>query len=311
MESTAFFYINLNPNIVKDFRIIILYRCPWTEKVNEAISLAKSLNKKVFFDVDDLVIDTKYTDMLPYLKSLSVYEKSIYDDGVSRMGKTLKLCEGAITTTEVLAKELHNYVPEVFINRNVASEVMFKLSQLALERKSKFTYQNDVIIGYFSGSITHKPDIQMIIPSLKKILREFKNVKILFLGNLDLGEDLKEFSSKIIRKSFVFWQKLIEVIANVDINIVPLTENIFNAAKSENKWVEASLVKVPTVASNYGTLKQTIIHGTTGLLCTTLEDWYKELKLLIIEQNLRKTIGENAFKFCKEKYSVNSGMTVE
>ena len=49
------------------------------------------------------------------------------------MGKTLKLCEGAITTTETLAQELKNYVPKVFINHNVASEEMFKLSQNALK----------------------------------------------------------------------------------------------------------------------------------------------------------------------------------
>ena len=76
---------------------------------------------------------------ITYVQALSRKEKSFYDDGVKRMRKTLKLCEGAITTTEALAKELINYVPEVFINRNVANEEMFKLSQFALEeRKKKF-----------------------------------------------------------------------------------------------------------------------------------------------------------------------------
>lgn len=51
------------------------------------------------------------------------------------MGKTLKLCQGAITTTNFLAKELMNYVSTVFINHNVASEEMWKLSQDALKIK--------------------------------------------------------------------------------------------------------------------------------------------------------------------------------
>ena len=50
------------------------------------------------------------------------------------MRKTLQLCEEAITTTEALAKGLKKYIPEVFINRNVASEEMFKLSELALKK---------------------------------------------------------------------------------------------------------------------------------------------------------------------------------
>lgn len=37
---------------------------------------------------------------------------------------------------------------------------------------------------------------------------------------------------------------------NVDINIAPIEFTIFNEAKSVNKWVEAALVKVPTLATN-------------------------------------------------------------
>ena len=55
LDSYELYYLNLNPLIVLDFRIIIFYRCPWTEKINKAINLAKSLNKKVLFDIDDLI----------------------------------------------------------------------------------------------------------------------------------------------------------------------------------------------------------------------------------------------------------------
>ena len=303
LESDQIYYLNLDPLIIRDFRIIIFYRCPWNEQVGQAITLAKRLNKKVIFDVDDLVFDKKYTDITPYVQSLSKHEKIIYDNGVDRMGKTLKLCDIAITTTEVLAKELKNFVPKVLINGNVASDEMFNLSQYALEGKARLKNIDEIIIGYFSGSITHNFDIEMIIPSLIKILTEFKNVKLLFLGEFDIPLNLQKFSSQIIKKKFVDWRKLPELIANVDINIAPIKENIFNEAKSENKWVEAALVKVPTVASNFGAFKQSIIHGKTGLLCTTIEDWYKELKILVIDENLRKTIADNAFKVCKEKYN--------
>ena len=111
LDSIDIFYLKLNPIIVSDFRIIIFYRCPWTEQVDLAINIAKKLNKKVLFDIDDLVIDTKYTELIPYIQALSESEKILYNDGVTRIGKTLKLCEGAITSTETLAKELKNYVP--------------------------------------------------------------------------------------------------------------------------------------------------------------------------------------------------------
>ena len=297
------YYLDLFPHIVLDFRIVILYRCPWTKQIYEAIKLAKSLNKRVLFDIDDLVIDTKYTNIIPYVKNLSDSEKKLYDNGVIRIGKTLKLCEGVITTTKILAEELKKYVKEVYINRNTASEEMFKLSQKALKIKTNFHKRDELVIGYFSGSITHNSDIDMVIPVFIKILKEFKNVKLFFLGELDIPKDLTKFSSQIIKKKFVNWKKLPEYIASVDINIAPIEENIFNAAKSENKWVEASLVKVPTIASNFGAFKEIVNHGVTGLLCTTKEDWYKELKTLILDENMRKVIGNNAFEFCRKEYN--------
>ena len=297
------YYLDLNPFIVLDFHIIIFYRCPWTLSVNKAIELAKSLNKKVLFDIDDLVIDTKYTNLIPYINTLSDSKKQLYDDGVTRMGKTLKLCEGVITTTKTLAKELKNYVQDVFVNHNVASEEMFKLSQHALEIKSTINKKDELLIGYFSGSITHNSDIEIVIPAFIKILKEFKNVKICFFGEIDIPNELKIFSSQIIKNGFVNWKKLPNLISKVDINIAPIEENIFNAAKSENKWVEAALVKVPTVASNFGAFKEVIKHGETGLLCKTQEEWYRELKTLLLNENLRKTIGNNAFEVCKEEYN--------
>lgn len=161
----------------------------------------------------------------------------------------------------------------------------------------------NIIIGYFSGSITHNSDIEMIKPALIKILSEFKNVHLLLFGELSFPNFLNDFSSQIITKKFTDWKKLPEIISSVDINIAPIEKTIFNAAKSENKWVEAALVKVPTVASNYGEFRNVIIHNETGLLCSTINDWYISLRTLIINSKLRQIIGKNAYKACKKKYN--------
>ena len=228
------FYLNFEPKIISDYRVIIFFRCPFTQEVGEAIKIAKKFNKKVLFDIDDLVIDTKYTDIIPYIKTLSPKEKEIFDDGVIRMGKTLKLCDGALTTTEDLAKELKKYVPNVFINRNVASEEMWQLSKNILIKKNNIKGNKSIIIGYFSGSLTHDKDLEVVKPALYKVLLEFKNVQLLLLGEFSNQNFLKEFSNQIIYKKILDWKELPEIISLVDINIAPIETNIFNAAKSEN-----------------------------------------------------------------------------
>lgn len=76
LESSEIFYLNLNPLMVSDFRIIIFFKCPWTKEVDEAITLAKNFNKKVLFDTDDLFFDVKYTNANTYSQEISPYEKS-------------------------------------------------------------------------------------------------------------------------------------------------------------------------------------------------------------------------------------------
>lgn len=303
LECDQIFYLKIQPIIVRYYRIIIIFRCLWTKKIGEAINFAKSLNKIVIFDIDDLVIDTKYTNNISFLNTLSKKQKELYNNGVNRMGKTLKYCHGAITTTETLAKELKHYVSHVFINHNVASEEMWRLSQDALSKKNINRKNAQIIIGYFSGSITHNPDLEMIMPALSKILKEYKNVQLLLMGELSFNNFINKFPSQISIKKFIDWKKLPEIISNVDINIAPIENTTFNWAKSENKWVEAALVKVPTIASNYGVFKKIIKQNETGLLCSDLKDWYISLKTLINNKSLRKIIGNNAYRICKEEYN--------
>ena len=262
-------YTDLTMDKLKYYRGFIFYRCPITPTIEEFITTAKKENKTVFFDIDDLVIDKKYTKTIKYLETMSKEEKNLYDDGVERMQKTLRMCDYAITTTERLAEELKNYVSEVYINRNVASETMVELSESA--RKNKQSH-DDVIIGYLSGSITHNPDIEYVKPALIKIMTKYKNTKLKLVGEIELPDDLKEFQDRIIIEPFVDWQKLPEIIASIDINLAPLEDSIFNEAKSENKWLEAALVKTVTLASDLGAFHQMINDGVDGILFKNEKD---------------------------------------
>ena len=290
------YYLQLDPDMVRFFRTFIFFRCPYTDTIGEFIRRAKELNKQVIFDIDDLVIDTKYTDTIPYVQGLNGQEKGIYDDGVIRMGRTLSLCDAAVTTTERLAEELRHYVPEVYINRNTASEAMQLYSEEALNRKTEC--KEKVRLGYFSGSYTHNADFELIKPVLKKLFERFPQMELHLTGELDLPDDLEKYQERIVTHPFVDWEKLPELVAGVEINLGPLEKGIFNEAKSENKWVEAALVKVPTVASSVGAFKRMIVHNETGLLCNNETEWEDNLSRLIMDEEERRRLAENAYEYC-------------
>ena len=294
------FYTEVNPKMIKFYRAVIIFRCPFIKSIGELIDKAHYFNKKVFYDIDDLVIDKKYTDGIEHVQQMGIEERAEYDDGVKKMGKTMKLCDYCITTTPALARELKKYGKEVYINKNVASEQMVKLSMDSLKAIKKDS--SKIRIGYLSGSITHNPDFEMVKPALIKIMDEFENVELVVMGLLDLPEDLKRFGNRVIKRSFKSWEQLPFVIAELDINLAPIEKTIFNEAKSENKWTEAALCKVPTVASDFGVFHEVVDNRKTGMLCANGSDWYKNIRELIMDDKLRVTIAENAYKKVMDEY---------
>ena len=299
VSSNEVFYTDLTLEMVRMYRVFVFFRCPYTELIGEFIATAKELHKVVLFDIDDLMIDRSYTKTIKHLDTMSESELRSYYEGIDLNQKTLQMCDGAITTTERMAEELKKFVPKVYINRNVASEEMLKLSEEAVKEKQSAN-DGKVRIGYFSGSITHNDDVQMILPVIVRLMKKYQNLVLVISGELTLPMELKEFAGRVEATPFGDWKKLPKLIASVDINLAPLEESIFNEAKSENKWVEAALVKVPTVASKVGAFDRMIEHGKTGYLCANENEWEENLAKLIEDETVRKRIGNNAYLYCKE-----------
>lgn len=289
-------YCSVRPEDADRADVFVIYRCPITDGVSSFIERLHSQGKKIYFDVDDLVTDTRYTDSLPIVQAMSQEDRAIFNDGVERNGRTLALCDGAIVTTERLAKELGRVVPRVFINRNVASKQMVQNSILVpiLDKESR----DEVLIGYFSGSMTHNSDFSQALPAILSVLDERSNVCLKVVGDLSIPEELAPYADRIVRSEKVGWEELPALIASVDINLAPLEPTLFNEAKSENKWTEAALVKVPTVASDFGAFSDVIEDGENGFLCSTTEDWVDALISLIDNPSLRERVGESAYRSC-------------
>ena len=299
------YFQDLKPWMVRCYGAFVIFRCPMTDTLREFAAVAKQMNKPLWYDVDDLVIDTKYTDQIPFLDRMRPEERQAYDQNVRNMGELLSLCDAAITTTAALAEELKQYVPEVLINRNCASDEMLQLSETALKEKRNMRKAGDtakkIRLGYFSGSATHLDDMEMIVPVLKQLLDQNSHLELLIVGILELPKELKPFASQIQMEGFLDYRKLPERIASVDINLAPLTDTIFNRAKSENKWVEAALVQTVTAASDLGAFAEMVNDGEDGVLCRDEKEWLKKLQWLIDDEKARKAIAKRAYDRCSRE----------
>lgn len=275
---------------------IIIYRAGYTDKLAELCYLAKKYNKPLLYDIDDLVIDTKYTDQLEYTQRISAEEKLNYDAGVRSYGRMLSLCDGLVATTTPLKEELSKYKDLVLINRNLASKELVDISLKHIHQDSS---DGTVRIGYFSGSITHNENFELIKPALKQLMANYPFIQLNLVGHIDVPQDLEPFKNQIKVHDFVAREKLPELIGKVDINLAPLVDSVFNRAKSEIKWLEAALVKVPTIASNIGSFEEMIVADETGILVSN-DQWYEELEKMVLSKSERTRIANNAFTFVME-----------
>ena len=276
------------------YDIFILHRVPITPEYEKLILEGKKQGKIFIFETDDLVFDEKYGKYIRALNEMTKEQIELYYDGLRRFKATMFLCDYAICSTEYLKRELEGYGKVVYMNENSVSDEMVRLSDEA-RNKTPSKSNDEFLIGYLSGTKTHNIDFKEAEDALLKILREFGHVKLVIGGHLDLSEKFSEFSSRIVRLPFMDWQMLPDHIIDFDINICPLENSPFCQAKSDLKYFEAALLKVPTIASNVGGYATHLRNCENGMLVSTSDEWYEALKLLITNESFRVKIGSNAY----------------
>jgi hypothetical protein len=77
----------------------------------------------------------------------------------------------------------------------------------------------------------------------------------------------------------------------------------FKMNSNPNRIYEFSQLGIPVVADMYPSTCQTINHGKTGFLAYGKEGWYKYLKLLLDDADLRNLLSKNLRKFVDSEIS--------
>jgi len=277
------------------FKIFIFHRTINTPAAARLIKKIKEQKKEIIFETDDLVFDAKYiqnTDL--YKSKMGMFEKMQYKTGVGEEILKDEYVKTCTTSTTYLAKILEGYGKKVFISKNKLSNHELEIADKILKDISKLK-DEFIRIGYFSGTHSHNKDFAQITEALTEVLEKYSNVKLYLAGPLDVDGKLNGYSDRIEILPLVSRDKYYENILKVDINLAPLVfDDPFCEAKSELKFFETGIMKVPTVAVRNRTYSETIIDGVDGFLAGNTSEWVEKIGRLIEDKNLRKSMGEKA-----------------
>ena len=297
--------INELYNILNKIGLIVIQRALWTFELENFIKILKKNNIKVIYDIDDLIYSTKYVP--EYINSIADYNNII----INKLFATSKryeliadMCDGFIVTTEKLQEYIKSdYNKPVWIFHNYLNLEQEKVSKKVVNLK-KYSYSdNKFIIGYFSGSNSHKRDLEIVESALIKLMKKYKDIYLKIVGYMKLSsefEKLKE-EGRIIISDYVPYEELQYEMGKVDLNIIPLQKHGFNECKSELKYFEASIVNTLTCATNNNVYKNAINDGVDGFLADELS-WFEKIEYIYLNYYKLNDIIDNARIKCLKKY---------
>ena len=94
-------------------------------------------------------------------------------------------------------------------------------------------------VGYFSGSPSHARDFAIAAPAIARLMRADPRVVLRVVGFFDPHPQLAALRDRIEVAPLQDFINLQRSIAEVEINIAPLQDNVFTNCKSDRRFFEA------------------------------------------------------------------------
>jgi glycosyltransferase involved in cell wall biosynthesis len=305
LSASYFFYSDLETldNLADHVDILVVSRCPYDAPLDRLYRRFRNLGKRILFDIDDLVFDSRYATLgasnLGFL--LEEEELNQWTAFTSNIGRALRTSDGVMTTNPFLASRISEVTSlPVFVVPNTFNDAQKQASDMALANKKR--EPQGVHLGYFSGSPSHALDFGVVARQLARFLEESPHSTLTIIGHLDLPSEISRFGDRVSARPFMDFLSMQSVLREVSLNIVPLQESAFTWSKSELKFFEAALVETPTLASRSPVFENAIDDRIDGYLASSTE-WLETLRHIeSISAKALSEIGQKARAKVLESY---------
>jgi glycosyltransferase involved in cell wall biosynthesis len=281
--------------------LAVIHRSPYDGRLSRLFEILERRCALVIQDLDDLIFDVQAFQWIDSPDFKDPVRAALYLEDMRRSRQTLDRCPAASVSTGYLAERIRSLGKPAWVHRNAFSLEMLALAEQAYRQSRRS--QEKVVIGYASGTPTHNKDFALVKSSLLEVLRRFPQVELHIIGPLDAGQKWGVFRERVRHFPLVPWRDLPAFLAGFDINLAPLlASNPFSQSKSEIKFMEAALVRVPTIASHTDAFAYAIRSGENGLLAETEEQWLNALTMLVEDQPKQLEIGQSAYSTVVRSY---------
>ncbi|WP_115080424.1 glycosyltransferase [Synechococcus sp. N32] len=305
-------YLNLNDwrftNAFDWADAIIFCRCEANYKTLCAINFAKQIGKKIFADIDDLDFTGDFPAPLStYGGTISLKLHRSLKNQAIKSSFFLGKCETIITSTKTLkdaASQEFGPNKNIEILPNLPPPALETISNLIPSFRSLKVAKNPRSLLITSGTLAHKGIWnEELAPALASILERYPDTSLTTIGTIEIPPILSKFKERIIQVQYCDYKTYIYHVRKCSILLVPLESHKTTDCKSAIKWMEASLCDLATICSPskaymaYATAEENILTASGR------SEWEKQISKLLINEDFRSTLSQNAYQYCQEYFN--------
>ena len=293
--------------------VLVICRTRYDHKIGQMIARARARGLSLLYDIDDLIFDLRHAHTIGEAINRPLQTSEDWDwwcAYIGRLGMTMQLCDGAITTNSFLGQHIAEFAPQLSVKviANFLNRWQSAISHAIYRRKLVDPFQRDdkVHIGYFSGTNTHYRDFSLVTGALSRLVERNHSIILHVVGSLDLPERLAPYGDRIRRLPLQDFINLQRLQGEVEIAIAPVQDTVFTNCKSELKFFEAAIVGTVVVASPTVAFRHAIEDGAIGFLAQAHE-WDGKLDeavaLLDGDAGAYRAVADRAYAHASRRYA--------
>lgn len=268
--------------------IVVLQRNAYGSILSRIMNTVMKHNVPVLLDLDD-----DYKHMPANMPSYAFWMRGEYirPDNTKGYMKYIpfkqlewasKLCSGISSPSKQILEDWRSYTENLYWLPNYVDTKLYTQYRLKKERKP-----GDMIWVGWGGSASHKISFNetKVVPAIRRILSENKNVGFILAGNSDAIYASLLHNSYRDRLKRVSWQEhsqWAQTLSSFDVGIIPLTDP-YDTRRSWLKPLEYGLMGIPWVGSSNQMLWDLISdYGISGVCVSNKpNDWYEAIMNMV------------------------------
>lgn len=281
--------------LMDDFDVLDPMRPPNETAMAKSIERARDAGQIVLYDLDDDV--WTIPEWSPAFKAMS------HESGgrwraiqIPVLENNLRASDGLICSTPRIAEVAEARVPglKTWVVRNGIDVRMWKWPRKPLEH-------TPLRVGWMGSVSHHAPHLRTMMEALDVLTKH--NAEFVFLGwtegwAREAAELLDELPCKTDWRPWVDFRQLPDLLADVDVGIIPRVETPFNEGQSTTSGMEYAAAGCPFIAFPSDEYRRAEDQGY-GITARSVKDWRNALELLLGNKAVRtasREIGRKALR---------------